>query len=93
MMQADKEEDFDPAGKGNLLALHIMLKGFEAGALFGVCIVAPFMAWRLRNRPGELAARLPNAFATSAVTGTALAGGHAGSHRHEQACVHAWVLR
>ena len=74
-MAADKEE-FDPVGKGHLLALHIMLKGFEAGALIGVCLVAPIMAWRLRRRPSyELAARLPNALAVSAVTGTALAGG------------------
>ena len=74
-MAADKEE-FDPVGKGHLLALHIMLKGFEAGALYGVCLLAPIMAWRLRHRPSyELAARLPNALAVSAVTGTALAGG------------------
>ena len=57
-MEADKK-GFDPVGKAHLLALHIMLKGFEAGALFGVCIVAPIMAWRLRSRPRELAVKLP----------------------------------
>ena len=70
----DKDADFDPTGKGHLLALHILLKGFQAGALFGTLIVTPIMAWKLRSRPRELVQKLPNAYAVSALTGIALAG-------------------
>ena len=75
MAARKSEEDFDPAGKGHLLALHILLKGFEVGALIGTFFVLPVMAFTLRSRPRDLVQRLPNAFAISAVSGIALAGG------------------
>jgi hypothetical protein len=68
------EKEFDPTGRGPLLALHILLKGFQMGALFGTLVVTPIMAIRLRRNPRDFVQKLPNAFAISALSGIALAG-------------------
>ena len=82
------EADFDATGKGHLLALHILLKGFQAGGLIGTLVVTPIMAWRLRSRPQEIVQKLPNAYAISALTGIALAGE---SITHNLR-IHAWLM-
>lgn len=67
-------EDFDPRGKGDLLALHILEKGFQAGSIIGGVIVCPSVAYRLGFRDFNLVKKLVNAMAVSALAGTALAG-------------------
>ena len=89
-MDPHVEKEFDPTGKGHLLALHILLKGFQAGALIGTLVVTPIMAYRLRSRPREIIQNLPNAFAISALSGIALAGGACAAV--QQYCEHSAVL-
>jgi hypothetical protein len=75
-------EDFDPKGKGHLLALHILEKGFQAGSIIGGVIVCPILAYRFGIRDPNILIRLAKGMAVSALTGTALAGEHACSIRH-----------
>ncbi len=67
-------DDFDPKGKGALLATHILQKGFQAGSLVGA-IIGPLVAYRL-TRKGEphVVRKVVKACGTSAVVGSALAG-------------------
>ncbi len=73
-------EEFDPKGKGHLLALHILEKGFQAGSIIGGIIVCPIVAYRLGLRDPNLLTRLANGMVVSALTGTALAGTLASEH-------------
>ena len=73
-------EEFDPKGKGHLLALHILEKGFQAGSITGGIIVCPIIAYRLGLRDPKLLTRLANGMVVSALTGTALAGELASGH-------------
>lgn len=75
-------ESFDPKGKGHLLALHILEKGFQAGSIIGGVIICPILAYRFGVRDPNIFIRLANGMAVSALTGTALAGEHARSIRH-----------
>lgn len=69
------ENDIDPKGKGYLLLLHILDKGFQAGSLIGALLVGPSVSYRLGRR-GEydLFRRYIRVCGTSALVGTALAG-------------------
>lgn len=68
------DEDFDPKGKGHLLALHILEKGFQTGSLIGGFFVVPFLTYKLGARNSQIVPRLANGLAISAITGTLLAG-------------------
>ena len=67
-------ESFDPKGKGHLLALHILEKGFQAGSIIGGVIICPILAYRFGVRDPNIFIRLANGMAVSALTGTAVAG-------------------
>ena len=89
-------EDFDPKGKGHLLALHILEKGFQAGSLIGGVIVCPIAAYRLGVRDPNLLKKLVNAMAVSALAGTALAGTYRNTHlscfvSHHSDSFSAWI--